>query len=119
MSNVRYELQRWVEGGSWADQGYESELIPVDLARRVLAEIDELREQLRKQILRRDDQYDRRKIAEFERDIALATLDAVRAELDEQPRGQWGFTTDFHGRPFPRMVGVDRLYRILDGEGDA
>lgn len=40
MSNVRDELQRWVEGDSWADQGYESELIPVDLARRVLAEMD-------------------------------------------------------------------------------
>lgn len=37
---ARDELQRWVEGGSWADQGYESELIPVDLARRVLAEMD-------------------------------------------------------------------------------
>lgn len=40
MSYVRDELQRWVEGCSWADQGYESELIPVDLARRVLAEMD-------------------------------------------------------------------------------
>ncbi len=106
MSNVRDELQRWVEGGSWADQGYESELIPVDLARRVLAEIDELREQLRKQILRRDDQYDRRKIAEFERDAALAKLDAVRAWTQ-------------NGEAYIRGGQRKELFRILDGEGDA
>lgn len=29
MSNVRDELQRWVEGGSWADQGAESSLTVV------------------------------------------------------------------------------------------
>lgn len=46
MSNARDELQQWVEGGSWADQGYESELIPVDLARRVLAEMDSGRDEL-------------------------------------------------------------------------
>lgn len=34
---ARDELQQWVEGCSW---GYESELIPVDLARQVLAEMD-------------------------------------------------------------------------------
>lgn len=43
---ARDELQQWVEGGSWADQGYESELIPVDLARRVLADLDSGRDEL-------------------------------------------------------------------------
>lgn len=120
MSNVRDELQRWVEGGSWADQGYESELIPVDLARRVLADLDSGRDELeatrgyagemaRKAEAaqfdiedadqRRDDWKSRWQEAVrhtdeafAERDAAIATLAEVRAE--HQPDGDYGYQTE-------------------------
>lgn len=101
--SARDELQQWVEGVTAQGVGYDFH-IPMDLARRVLAEMDDLREELRKQILRRDDQYDRRKIAEFERDAALAKLDAVQA---------WAQ----NGEAYIRGGQRKELFRILDGEG--
>ncbi|GAB2646160.1 hypothetical protein GCM10027169_12880 [Gordonia jinhuaensis] len=73
------ELQQWVEGGSWADQGYESELIPVDLARRVLAEMDEAKDEAQRWKERWQEAIRHADEAFAERDAALAKLDAVRA----------------------------------------
>nr|DAL34357.1 MAG TPA_asm: hypothetical protein [Caudoviricetes sp.] len=91
MSNVRGELQRWVEGGSWADQGYESELIPVDLARRVLAEMSETETVIEDSDssaarIHRSLESTREKLkgVRAERDAALATLAEVWAE--HQPK---------------------------------
>lgn len=99
MSNVRDELQRWVEGGSWADQGYESELIPVDLARRVLAEMSETETVIEDSDssaarIHRSLESTREKLkgVRAERDAALATLAEVWAE--HQPDGDYGYQTE-------------------------
>ena len=93
MSNVRDELQRWVEGDSWADQGYESELIPVDLARRVLAEMSETETVIEDSDssaarIHRSLESTREKLkgVRAERDAALSTLAEVRAE--HQPKSE-------------------------------
>lgn len=129
---ARDELQQWVEGGSWADQGYESELIPVDLARRVLAEMDEAHTwngvmalldehyptSIFPHLAGRPDYPERdpgprilslvREVNRLrtERDAALAKLDAVRAWTQ-------------NGEAYIRGGQRKELFRILDGEGDA
>lgn len=124
MSNVRDELQRWVDG---VDATHEDgladlthDVIPVDLARRVLADLDSGRDELeatrgyagemaRKAEAaqfdiedadqRRDDWKSRWQEAVrhadeafAERDAAIATLAEVRAE--HQPDGDYGYQTE-------------------------
>lgn len=94
--SARDELQRWVEGGSWADQGYESELIPVNLARRVLDEMDEQAGQAMLDVnaATHGQELIRQKAIEWrnERDAALAILAEVRAE--HQPDGDYGYQSE-------------------------
>lgn len=68
-----------MEGGSWADQGYESELIPVDLARRVLAEMDEVKDEAQRWKERWQEAVRHADEAFAERDAAQATLAEARA----------------------------------------
>lgn len=65
----------------------------------LLAELERMKDDVRRQIIERDNQYDRRNIAEFERDIARDALQQVR---------EWRDKVGPDGR-FPT------LDRILDG----
>lgn len=103
MSNVRDELQRWVDG---VDATHEDgladlthDVIPVDLARRVLAEMDEAEA---------DFQLVADQLDNLRDDLAAAQLklDAVR---------EWAQ----NGEAYIRGGQRKELFRILDGEGDA
>ncbi|WP_454175352.1 hypothetical protein [Gordonia sputi] len=110
---ARDELQQWVSGYSQygADRSFT---FPVDLARRVLAEMDSVRNQSMLDVyavthgLTHGQELLRGQAIEWrtERDAALAKLDAVRAWTQ-------------NGEAYIRGGQRKELYRILDGEGDA
>lgn len=78
-----------------------------DVVTALLDALDQAQEELRRVVVQRDDQYDRRRIAEFERDRAKEALDRVR-DLCQNTEGEW-LDSDFNGNT------VGDIRRALDG----